>query len=150
MQKLKLSWDTVKDGIDALAYMVSPCSPKLIVGISRGGLIPATLLSHKLNIPMVTITARAYEGTRRTLEKPIRVMGWDPRYDLQSTLVIDDILDSGATIEAIRYNTNVTAQTSFMFASLVNKRPTMNSRNIFFAQVPKDVWVQFPWEQDET
>lgn len=145
-QKLRFSWQTVNDAIEALAYMVAPSSPKLIVGVSRGGLIPATLLSHRLNVPLRTISVSAYEGTRRTLEKPLVVDGWETRYDSNDTLIVDDILDSGDTIRAICNHTH-----RAHYAVLVTKQ----LHNILyngvkhFAHVPKDVWVQFPWEQDE-
>lgn len=150
IKRFKLSWDCINDGIDALAYMISPHDPTLIVGIARGGLIPATLLSHKLNVPMVVITARAYEGTYRSLA-PIVIEGWKDEYDRPNVVVIDDILDSGDTYAAIReIASGATRLTEFKFASLVNKSCMRFTHNLFFANVPKDVWVQFPWEQEES
>lgn len=143
-RKLRLSWQTVFDGVDALADMVRASNPDLIVGVSRGGLIPATLLSHKLDIPLRTISVSAYEGTRRTVEKPLAVEGWDDRYDSPSVLIVDDIIDSGDTISQIRSRT-LQAQ----MAVLVTKQPQFYKPVRYFAQVPKDTWVQFPWEQDE-
>lgn len=146
--KLKLSWQTIYDGIDALVYMIKPLKPHLIVGVSRGGLIPATLLSHRLNCPLETISASAYQGTRRTLQKPIVVEGWKEEYDRDHTIVVDDILDSGDTFSAVRNCCANFHASRFRFASLVTKRPELNG--IFFAQVTQDVWIQFPWEQDES
>lgn len=143
-KKLRFSWQTVFDGVDALADMVRPSNPSLIVGVSRGGLIPATLLSHKLGIPLRTISVSAYEGTRRTVNKPLVVEGWEDRYDSDRTLIVDDILDSGDTLNAIRH-------LGFMprYAVLATKQPKHYSSVYYFAQVLKDTWVQFPWEQDE-
>lgn len=148
-KRLKLSWNTIHDSIEALAYMVSPYNPNLIIGVSRGGLIPATLLSHKLNVPMAVITASAYEGTRRTLQKPIVIDGWKPEYDSCDVVVVDDIIDSGDTFRSILSITGSLAK--FRFATIVNKQCTQfPAFTRFFAQVPKDVWVQFPWEQEES
>lgn len=141
-RKIHLSWNTIYDAVEALEYMVAPSKPKLIVGVSRGGLIPATLLSHKLNIPLETISVSAYEDTCRTSEKPLEVEGWQYRYDVYSTLIVDDILDSGDTLTAIR-NLTWGAQ----LAVLVTKQPTHPKLAVsYFAAVPKDVWVVFPWE----
>lgn len=150
--KLKLSWQTIYDAIEALATMVDTRDTKLIVGVSRGGLIPATLLSHRLGLPMDTISVSAYEGTRRTLEKPLQVIGWDKtRHDLTSTLIVDDILDSGDTYNAIRYTTDrCNYNHNFRFMTLVTKRLEMSCSHCeYFMHVPKKVWVQFPWEQNE-
>lgn len=143
-KRLKVSWQTIFDGVDALANMVRPSNPELIVGVSRGGLIPATILSHKLGIPLRTIAVSAYEGTRRTLEKPLIVEGWEDWYDSNRTLIVDDILDSGDTISAIRH-----LGFSSRFAVLVTKQPMHYSGVHYFAQTSKETWVQFPWEQEE-
>ncbi len=148
--KFKLSWDAVNSGVEVLAHMLKPLKPHLIVGVSRGGLIPAVMLSHKLNCHVETISASAYSGTRRTLEKPITIEGWKPEYDRTNTIVVDDIFDTGATVDAIRYKQDNTYFHNFYFASLVSKRPEANNRNIYFMRVPQHMWVQFPWEQDES
>jgi hypoxanthine phosphoribosyltransferase len=94
---------------------------------------------------MDTISVSAYEGTRRTLEKPLEVKGWDKaRHDLTSTLVVDDILDSGDTLTAIR-GLSRKAQLAVL---VIKQEPIYHSMS-YFARVPKKVWVQFPWEKDE-
>lgn len=138
---INLSWNTIYDAIEALEYMVRPSAPKLIVGVSRGGLIPATLLSHRLNVPLRVVHVSAYEGTRRTLQKPLVVEGWETRYDSSDTLIVDDILDSGDTLDTI-HNKSQQAQ----FAVLVTKQPHHYKPIKYFATVAKDMWVKFPWE----
>lgn len=138
---INLSWSTIYDAVEALEYMVRPSNPKLIVGVSRGGLIPATLLSHRLGIPLCTISVSAYEGTRRTLEKPLVIENWRDRYDSDKVLIVDDILDSGDTLTAIRGQTK-----NALMAVLVTKQAPLYGPVKFFAQVPKEVWVRFPWE----
>ena len=73
--RLSLSWADIEIMVAVLAKYVkeAPVDIDSIYGIPRGGLIPATLLSHRLNIPMV--------------ESPTR-----------NTLVVDDIVDSGLTL----------------------------------------------------
>lgn len=144
VRKLKFSWLTVATAVDALADMVRVGDPNLIVGVSRGGLIPATILSHKLGIPLRTISVSAYEGTRRTLEKPLKVEGWESRYDSTRTVIIDDILDTGDTISAIKH----LSRAAQLFV-LVTKQPEMYNDVNYFAQVTKETWVQFPWEGNE-
>lgn len=73
--KVYISFDDIKNLVDVIAKKVLEELPNIdsITGIERGGLIPAVMLSHKLNLPYV---------------KAIR----------PNTLVVDDICDSGVTI----------------------------------------------------
>ena len=83
MEKVYLTWDDINSLVDKLANEVSQAAvpPLYITGLPRGGLIPAVMLSHKLNIPYVNISL-------------IRAL---PAVDV---LVVDDIADS------YMYNTN--------------------------------------------
>ena len=77
MIKNYITWDGIDQLIDILCKKILLDLPQIdsVVGIPRGGLIPATLVSHKLNLP--------YNNG------PIGA----------NTLVIDDICDSGNTIK---------------------------------------------------
>lgn len=139
--KVRLGWETVHLAVETLALMAVPYKPSLIVAIARGGLIPATLLSHQLNIPLKVVHAQSYEGTRRTLQKPTEIIGWDKSYASYNTLFVDDILDTGETRQAISRLISLPH-----FAVLVSKQPFTAPDHLYFATVPKDVWVEFPWE----
>lgn len=147
---LPLSWQTIHEGVDIIAHMMKAQKPHLIVGIARGGLIPATLLSHKLNIPMEVIHASSYEGTRRTLERPTQIEGWKKEYAAKHVAIVDDIMDTGNTWDAILYGDGRTARSiDATLFTLVKKTDArfINFGN-YFAQVPSDVWVKFPWESE--
>jgi len=149
MSTINFSWQTIHDGIEALALMVKPLRPHLIVGVARGGLVPATLLSHRLNVRLETIKAQAYEGSRRTIERPIRISGWKPDFNKAGVLIVDDIMDTGDTYEAINNNiqyAGIRDPILMTFVSLVKKKECRFPTHMFFAQVPQDVWVNFPWE----
>lgn len=137
---LKLGWETIHTAVDSLAFQLQHQKIALIVGVARGGLIPATLLAHKLNLKVETIRASSYEGTRRTLQKPVELEGWSSTYEYPDVLIVDDIVDTGDTLTAIRKRTLKTP-----FVSLVTKRPV--TPELYFARVDPDVWVVFPWEE---
>lgn len=75
----------------------------LIVGLSRGGCIPAVILSHSLNIPLkilsyhtrenVEMTDDIYDFFWRIIDKFV--------YEPKHILIVDDIVDSGKTINDI-------------------------------------------------
>lgn len=74
--KMFISWDDINILVDELCstIAISGAEIKSITGIERGGLIPAVMISHKLNIPYVTKINR-------------------------HTLVVDDICDTGETLK---------------------------------------------------
>lgn len=73
--KIFLSWDDVDKLVDKLCQRIQEQLPEIdsIHGLTRGGLIPAVMVSHKLNLPWSDVM-------------------------LPNTLVIDDICDSGDTL----------------------------------------------------
>lgn len=149
---LVLSWQTIHEAVDILAHMIKPYKPHLIVGIARGGLIPATMLSHKLNCPIETISASSYEGTRRTLSKPTQIEGWKEEYNTSNTIIVDDIMDTGETYDALLYGDGRLG-TNFkpkLFCMVKKTEARFVNWKNYYIQVPQDVWVKFPWEQDET
>ena len=76
--KVFVYWDDITILVDELCNTItsSGVQIKSITGIERGGLIPAVMISHKLNIPYVTKINK-------------------------DTLVVDDICDSGETLKNI-------------------------------------------------
>jgi uncharacterized protein len=76
--KVFVYWDDINILVDELCSTIisSGVQIKSVTGIERGGLIPAVMISHKLNIPYVNKINK-------------------------DTLVVDDICDSGETLKNI-------------------------------------------------
>jgi hypoxanthine phosphoribosyltransferase len=76
--KVFMYWDDISVLVEELCNTIamSGIRIKSVTGIERGGLIPAVMISHKLNIPYVTKINK-------------------------DTLVVDDICDSGETLSNI-------------------------------------------------
>ena len=64
MKKLKISQHDVQSLIARISrtILVSDWRPDYIVGIVRGGLVPALYLSHYLNVPMHTLNVSLRDG----------------------------------------------------------------------------------------
>ena len=143
--------------------------PDYIVGLTRGGLIPATMLSHYMNVPMHTLDVRLRDGVDNGSESNLWMaedaFGYEDGESHVSKrhniLIIDDINDQGSTINWIVkdwqsgclpldpawkdiWGANV------RFAVLVNneastfKDISYAGHSINKAEVPE--WCVFPWE----
>ena len=128
--KIKINWEEISSLVDKLALQISSSEYefKSIYGVPRGGLIPAVMLSHKLNIPISM--GSIYEDT----------------------LIVDDICDSGVTFDEIysRYQTEFAFSLNLKFASLHYRKHTSNFIPTFYGNlIPNDDWIIYPWEDEK-
>ena len=130
-------------------------APDYVVGLSRGGLVPAVCLSHKFGVPLIPLkwsTRDFVEKDEDTLQKLIDLADSKKRL-----LIVDDIFDTGETFMKISevFERNYIDGALPVFASLVTNRTTPNfpvfiSQNIlltgsYIDKGPSD-WLVFPWE----
>ncbi len=76
--------------------------PDYIVGVTRGGLVPAVMISHYFNIPMHTLSTG--ESNLWMAEDAFGYENYDPMASgsgKKKILIVDDINDTGKTINAI-------------------------------------------------
>lgn len=123
-------------------------APDFLIGIGRGGLVPAVYLSHALGLPTLSVdhSAQVHDFAGAALERLAARTRAGERL-----LVVDDINDSGATIAKLRAMLAEAgaAESQVRFATLLDNirsvsRVDYRARTIDRA-VTKD-WFVFPWE----
>ena len=72
--------------------------PDYIVGLTRGGLIPAVYLSHYLDGPMETLKVSLRDSTS---ESESNLWMAEDAFNDKNILIVDDINDTGATLDWI-------------------------------------------------
>ena len=70
--------------------------PDYIVGLTRGGLIPAVYLSHYLDVPMETLKVSFRDSTS---ESESNLWMAEDAFNGKNILIVDDINDTGATLD---------------------------------------------------
>lgn len=132
-------WNTIDDLVKEVANRASSFKPTHIVGITRGGLIPAVMLSHSFDLPMETlgVSFRDNRATHHTKFKPID----DARY-----LIVDDINDSGTTFKVV---SDIFRNRRLIFATsaLINKEKSGFNVDFYGEMFYHDDWINFPWEK---
>lgn len=121
--KIYVTWDEVTNFVNNLVKYFDECEikPCGVYGIPRGGLILATLLSYKMNIPLLMAPA-------------------------DGCVIIDDIADSGRSL--CHYTENDTQFNKYFIATLYyHQRSTVQPDYTEFEKT--DEWIVFPWEYDE-
>ena len=138
--------------------------PDYIVGLTRGGLQAAVMLSHYLDVPMHTLNVSLRDsdtGPESNLWMAEDAFGYNK--PPKNILIVDDINDSGATLNWIMsdwprgcfpdgdrwtemWGTNV------RFAVLVDNLSSQCVREVDYCgleinKAEEDVWVEFPYEE---
>lgn len=148
-RKMHLDWDDIEIAVEDLSKQLITDARfgnvRALIGIARGGLIVATLLSHKLwpnqaELPIGALNLQSYDNHYASHVKPY---GRDP-YDWDlPVLIIDDLVDEGHTMLAAKstYPKNLSAV-------IVSKPAGAHVVDYNARAVPQDTWIVFPWESE--
>ena len=137
-----VSWDQLHRDARALAWRLDGTPWRAVVAITRGGLVPAMIVARELDIRTIdTISVKSYhkqaQGGLEVLKSP------DPELmrDGDGILVVDDLVDSGRTLELVR-ELYPQAHLATVYA-----KPKGNPMvQTFVTEVSQDTWIFFPWD----
>ncbi len=117
-----------------------------IIGIARGGLTLAHMLSEALDIRNVqTISTQLYDETQK--REHITVRDLCSLEESKNILVVDDIADSGETLKTLfNYLTLTYPQAHFETATLFYKKSSVFKPDYWVKEAHS--WIEFFWEAD--
>ena len=111
-----------------------------IVAIARGGLVPAAIIARELEIRLIeTICVSSYDHQTQGSVKILSA----PDTDGESWLIIDDLVDTGATAKAVRERLP-----RAHFAAVYAKPAGRPMVDTFITEVSQDTWIHFPWDTE--
>jgi hypoxanthine phosphoribosyltransferase len=178
MNKIYYTWKDLESAAEQIALNMYKdlWKPDYIVGITRGGLPLATVLSHKISVPVVALGVSLRDsvlgcetncwlsewafGYNNSEETGVTGARWDSKLR-KNILVVDDINDTGATFEWIKQDWqgscfpkesaawNAVWHKSVRFAVMTNNLSSKATVDYSWHEVnksEKDVWLVFPWE----
>lgn len=128
--------------------------PTLIIGLGRGGWMPATHLAGERcfdNRNLISIGVQSYEKTERGNIKFTDRFPIEAIQENQSILIVDDIADTGKTLQVVQdliktHNAQALIKTAVLYCK---SESSCLIPNYFIYDTNK--WVEFPWEkQDKT
>jgi len=155
MKVKNISWNSFNNHINKLAEKIKKSGKKydLIIGIARGGLIPAVALSHILNIPMGVHTVKSYYGKNKKPPQSDVYVSTTFRINMHTKiLLVDELVDSGDSIKesSERLKKLDSDIKSMDIAVLYYKENSCVKPDYFVKKFKSDVWLYFPWENKET
>lgn len=142
-----ISWDQIHRDARALAWRLDGKGPdngawKAVVGITRGGLVPAMIVARELDIRVVdTISVKSYNHQQQTEARVIKAPQADVMGDGTGILIVDDLVDTGKTLEIVR-----ALYPNAHFATVYAKPQGRPMVETFITEVSQDTWIFFPWD----
>lgn len=153
MKKEEISWEYYFELVQRLMEIISTQAQEkfdLVVGISRGGLIPAVLMSQSWNIPLDIIVTSSYnkenQQTQLKIGKPSYLCFPDINKDSE-ILIVDDLVDSGKTMQAVVDLYKEKGFKNIETSVLIYKRNSKFDPDHFAAGVDENTWIKFPYEE---
>lgn len=153
MQETKFeapNWNYIYEILIELAEKIkrSSFNPDVIVGISRGGWIPARILSDLLdNHNLANIRVEFYSDIYKRMKKPVITQSISIPVKDKRVLIVDDIIDTGESIHLVYKELSREAEevkvVTLYYKPWSHFKPNYYSRNT-------DAWIIFPWELYET
>jgi hypothetical protein len=142
--KLRITWEQFDTLCRALAAMVRSYDPQVIIGIAKGGLLPATILASRLQREFYPMRISRRHNERIIREKPELLMGPPPVLAGQRVLIVDDIAATGETLalatEACQAERPAQVRTACLCTHSFGGRPD-------YVALISDALVVFPWDR---
>lgn len=145
-----VSWGEVDRFIGKLSDSIikSGFVPDALIGIARGGLVPASLLSDQLGaIPIYIIKTEHWPQPGKSIGVAKVTYGFSTNLIGKKVLLVDDISDTGdsfmVAIEHIRKE-NMPDEIRTAALQFANEKSKL--RPDYYAEdKPEGVWITYPW-----
>lgn len=141
-----VSWERFEALVRQLAVQIETHEPQIIIGIARGGLFPATMLSFILRREFypVRLTRRLNDAV--VSQQPTWLVKPPDKVRGRRVLVVDEIADSGRTIamaaEEIRRMGASHVRTAVLYAhTWADPRPD-------YVGLTSDALILNPWDRE--
>lgn len=146
MKKICVEFDEIIRLCKELARQVkrSRFKPDIIIGVSRGGWVPARLLSEYLGVKLIaSIGVCSYDENNKKC-KPFLVEELGVDIKDKRVLVIDEVADSGETLEFVKKYL-ASFKPKKMSLAVIHYKPCSKFRPDYYATKVNE-WIVYPWE----
>ena len=148
---LVLTWDDIAESIERLAASISESYEfETIIGILRGGLFVATLLSDILGIEEVhPLGIRSYTGVKERGE--VKIYHWPslPSMNGRRVLLVDDVSDEGKTLRSAVEKVIKPLGPKEIRTATLHVKPWTKFMPNYHVLITSS-WILYPWSRYES
>jgi hypoxanthine phosphoribosyltransferase len=151
VKKIYLSWVDVDKLITSIVPRLFASNFDLVIAITRGGIVPAAIMSERLGIQQVLVASVAfYEDEEHDLDWPVFMQFPDDSLLRgKLVLIVDDIWDRGKQVvsvsERVKY-AGGTSQSAVLHYKAHRSQFPDKSPDFYGAQT--EDWIIYPWDAE--
>lgn len=141
---ISYSSDDLINGVNHIARQITldDWRPDIIVGVLRGGIVPASYLSHWFDCPLISV---------HHINKTLMVIDHDFIQSNANVLVVDDIADSGFTLRQVvdclkEKLDDSTVKSAVLHYNLGQDLFEVDYYHKEINSVENPCWITYPWE----
>ena len=122
--------------------------PDVIVGVARGGWVPARVLSDFLGIDaLATVRVEFYLGVAETRAAPVLTQGVSVDVTEKKVLLVDDLVDTGESVRLAKEHLEKQGAAEVLVATVYRKPSSVVTPDFYEKETER--WVVFPWDAKE-
>jgi xanthine phosphoribosyltransferase len=136
-----ISWEQLHRDSRALAWRLMDLEKwQGIVAITRGGMVPASIIARELEIHHLdTVCVSSYDHRSQGKIAVLKSVDMDGK----DWLLVDDLVDTGQTARIVR-----DMLPRAHFATVYAKPEGRPLVDTFITEVSQDTWILFPWDTE--
>jgi len=146
-----LTWNRTYNVLLSLARRIlrSGFVPDVIVGISRGGWVPARVLCDLLNAPVLaSIGVAFYTGVGKAGRRPMLTQPLSVAVLGKKVLLVDEVTDTGESLKLAKEQLVTEGAKEVRTVTMYTKPWSIIEPD--FHEKKTSSWIVFPWETKET
>ncbi|MEM2757559.1 MAG: phosphoribosyltransferase [Sulfolobales archaeon] len=119
--------------------------PEAIVAVSRGGLVPARIVSDLMNIDEVHSIKASLWGVGGRVSNEVLLYNVELPVKNKKVLIVDDVVDSGLTLNKIVGYIREFGPADVRTAVLHIKPSSKYLPNYYVSKLDEWLWIIYPW-----
>jgi len=148
MERQKVDYDVIGFLAKSLAlrFKITNKNFTHVIGISRGGLLPAKVISYALDAKLLVLGLNSYDDGGQTDKMDlIQDIDFNKLPEDSRLLIVDDKIDTGNTIDYVKERIGNKFKL-VRYVTLFAEKSAKDKVDHYGVLVPDETWIDFPWE----